>query len=89
MRQVCCSSPSSKHLTDNSAAIHDFPKNLHCTIYFFHAGAMFRKTVEFLSAKAVSNSEKQKKCTESIYLQVFQMKLYWMYTEVIQDVCNH
>lgn len=45
VRQVCCSAPSSEHLTDNSAAIHGFPKNLHCTSHFFHTGTMFRKTV--------------------------------------------
>lgn len=42
-----------------------------------------KNSVEFLPTNAVSNSEKQNKCTESVYLHAFQMKLYWIYTEVI------
>lgn len=90
VRQVHCSSPSSKHLTDNSAAIHGLPKNLHCTINFFHAGTMFKKTVlNFFLVMLFPTVRSRKKCIESVYLHVFQMQLYWIYKEVIQDICNY
>lgn len=74
VRQVYCSAPSSKHLTDNSAAIHSL--RISTALFISSMLVPCLECVEFLPANAISNSEKQRKCTESVYLLVFQMKLY-------------